>query len=54
MVCPIDHDAIKSSPAWQQLEPRGVQRALRPGRPDIEMRNCECGSTLCKPIAKEG
>lgn len=53
MTCPINHDAIKSSPAWSLLEPVGVQRALRPGRPDLELRNCACGSTLGKPVTKE-
>jgi hypothetical protein len=39
--CGVEHNAL----SWSRLPPRGVQRLDGLG-PDIELRNCSCGSTL--------
>ena len=44
------HDELKAGPSWQFLEYLGIQ-ATEDG-PDLELRNCECGATLAKPVAK--
>lgn len=43
--CLVDHDALKLDPAaWQALHFVGIQDGA--GGPDLELRNCRCGSTL--------
>lgn len=52
----IDHEAIKLDEArWSALVYVGIQPTYdEPGKPThLELRNCTCGSTLCKPVTKE-
>ena len=43
------HEALKQDAVqWALLEYRGIQ--LGYGGPDQEMRNCTCGSSLCKDL----
>lgn len=41
-----DHDAL-----WQSLPLVGVQHDESP-HPDLELRNCSCGSTLSRPVRR--
>lgn len=53
--CPVDHEALKQDEArWSALEYRGLQRTYdEPGFPThLELRNCECGTTLGRPVYK--
>jgi hypothetical protein len=52
MDCGIDHELLKRSPLWAQLPYVGLQRSYaEPDEPPyLEMRNCCCGSTLCKYV----
>lgn len=46
---PESHNAIKADPqAWSLLKPIGVM--VIDDTEALEMRNCACGSTLCKSI----
>lgn len=53
-VCPESvHEAMKSSPEWSLLKPIGMQiiEERDDGKVEaLEMRNCQCGSTLCKEV----
>jgi len=44
------HERIKWTPAWSDLTPIGSMRASN--GVELEMRNCVCGSTLCKPVPR--
>lgn len=50
-VCPVEvHERMKrDSDLWALLAPLGRVR-LDPEGPVIELRNCNCGSTLAKEI----
>ena len=50
--CTKDHEALKTSPLWGALQFVGMQPTYDdPGQPThLEMRNCSCGSTLCKEV----
>lgn len=55
--CTVDHDAIKTSEQWLELEFRGFQKTPRDEHgPAIrhEVRNCLCGSTLYKRLDPAG
>jgi hypothetical protein len=42
-----DHDALKRDPVkWAALRPVGVQESGSGDEPDVELRDCPCGSTL--------
>lgn len=53
--CTVDHNAVKlDETAWSQLAYVGIQRvpADDTGPAEaLELRNCTCGSTLCKSVA---
>lgn len=44
------HDAIKASDFYGRLMPRGIQRSYSVAHPDLDLRNCACGTTLARPI----
>lgn len=48
------HDRLKRSTAdWRDgTTPLGVQR-FTDGGPDLELRNCRCGSTLARELRAE-
>jgi hypothetical protein len=54
-LCPLDHAAAKQDEAvWQSLAYVGIQHvpADESGPAEsLELRNCRCGSTLCKLVA---
>jgi len=51
LACPLDHEALKRDPAaWSRLEFRGIQQSFDDHGTEIELRNCACNSTLCRPI----
>ena len=39
--------------SWEQLEYVGVQRSEFDGMPDLELRNCRCGSTITVRVLSE-
>jgi hypothetical protein len=46
-----DHDSIKRDPdRWSALPFVGMQSGYDSLGTRLEMRNCSCGSTLCKPV----
>ena len=48
-----DHNALKRDPAaWAALEWVGVQPAYDGLGTVLHMRNCTCGSTLCKTVRR--
>ncbi len=52
VVCTIsEHARLKESDAWETLPFVGIQRSPAPSIPSLEMRNCQCGSTLCKEVS---
>jgi hypothetical protein len=56
VTCAFDHEELKhDEPRWSALPFVGLQQTYdRPGKPThLELRNCACGSTLCKPVTKE-
>ena len=46
----VDHEAAKTSPAWESLEYVGHQPTYDDDGSELEMRNCACHSTLCKLV----
>lgn len=55
IACTIEkHEAMTKSPDFDRLPYVGEMPTYdEPGYPThLEMRNCACGSTLCKPIYK--
>lgn len=48
--CPVDHERVKWTAAWDQLAYVGLMPSCSSGHPDLELRNCACGTTLCKPV----
>lgn len=48
--CPVDHERVKWTPAWDELPSIGIQPSGDPDHPDLELKNCTCGTTLCKPL----
>lgn len=50
-MCRLDHAALKrDDAAWRTLKLVGVQPSYDGHGTDLEMRNCICNSTLCRPI----
>lgn len=50
-MCRLDHNAIKrDDAAWRSLPFVGIQQSYDAHGTEIELRNCGCGSTLCRPI----
>ncbi len=45
------HAELKRSPAWDELPLIGVMPGAD-GEPDLELRNCSCGSTLGRARAE--
>lgn len=58
--CPVDHDALKADiVAWQTLTLVGTQVDVEEDGSDstthaLELRNCSCGTTLCRVIPLTG
>jgi hypothetical protein len=51
----VDHEAIKLDDAsWSALVYVGIQPDVDDSGRDasLELRNCTCGSTLCRPVQK--
>lgn len=54
MACDRDHEAIKrDEAAWSAFEPVGIQPSYDEHGTQLELRNCSCHTTLCRPIRKE-
>ena len=51
---PAIHEALKTDPAaWAALALKGVLQLDEEDPSDaLELRNCECGSTLARPLAE--
>lgn len=50
MTCESDHEGLKLPESWSGLAYVGVQVL---GDVKLEMRNCECGSTLCVELEED-
>lgn len=53
--CSIDHAALKADDAaWNALDLVGFQEDYDDdgNRSDLELRNCACRSTLCRPARR--
>lgn len=45
------HEQLKADPvAWAALPYRGMQDTYDDEGTVLELRNCRCNSTLCKPV----
>ncbi len=53
-VCCEDHEELKTSDRWEGLVFIGIQHTPADDSgpaEDLELRNCECGTTLAKVVA---
>jgi GNAT superfamily N-acetyltransferase len=53
--CIAPHREILADPKlWEQCQFVGIQKEEEPSEefPDLELRNCTCGSTISRPVAK--
>lgn len=47
------HETLKADPVASALPYRGMQETYDDDGTVLELRNCRCNSTLCKPVARE-
>lgn len=48
VVCSVDHERVKWTRQWDELQHVGRMDDGDGGQ--IELRNCTCGTTLCRPV----
>lgn len=54
-MCAVDHAAVKLDSRWLSLRFIGIQQDWDDSGEyaPLELRNCECGTTLAKPVTLE-